>query len=185
MQAAVQQLKNKGLESAVETNKGYRVYAGTAVTRNEAELLAAQMSEIELYIKPISGETLVIPAATLPAGAVEFMNTSTELIRTLTQYSGTYLQHKSPQKMNGDEITALQEAYQQWLSTAAVTNNLSRDIIEDGKKIVQALNSAIVILTEYNRKPTRSHLLSVQSEVMKALLADRHMRSILQSSTVR
>jgi hypothetical protein len=185
MQAAVQQLKNKGLESAVETNKGYRVYAGAAVTRNEAELLAAQMSEIELYIKPISGETLVIPAATLPAGAVEFMNTSTGLIRTLTQYSGTYLQHKSPQKMNGDEITALQEAYQQWLSTAAVTNNLSRDIIEDGKKIVQALNSAIVILTEYNRKPTRSHLLSVQSEVMKALLADRHMRSILQSSTVR
>jgi hypothetical protein len=185
MQAAVQQLEDKGLESAVETSDGYRVYVGAAVTRDEAELLAAQMSEIELYIKPISGEALVIPAATLPAGAVEFMNSSSELIRKLAIYSGTYLQDRLPQKMNGDEITALQEAHRQWLTTAAVTKNLNGEIIEDGKKIVQSLNSAILTMTEYNRKPSRSHLLSVQSEMMKALLADRHMRMILQSSTDR
>jgi hypothetical protein len=183
MQAAVQQLEDKGLEYAVETKEGYRVYVGAAVTRDEAELLAAQMSEIELYIKPISGETLVIPTATLPAGAVEFMKTSAELIRKLTHFSGTYLQDRLPQKMNGDDITALQEAQRQWLSTTDVTNNLSGDLKVDGKKIVQALNSATLILTEYNRKPNRFQLWSVQSEMMNALLADRHMRMILETST--
>ncbi|MBO9597572.1 MAG: SPOR domain-containing protein, partial [Cohnella sp.] len=48
---AAAQLKDVGLPAAIDEGDGYRVYAGIASTRAEAELLAAQMPNIEVYIK--------------------------------------------------------------------------------------------------------------------------------------
>ncbi|WP_373231391.1 SPOR domain-containing protein [Cohnella sp.] len=182
MKAAVEHLQEIGLDSTVEAQDGYRVYIGAAVTRNEAELLAAQMSDIELYIRPLDGDPLIIRSGSMPAGEIEFMTASAELIRKLTQYSGSYLLESLPQVMNKADLSALQEAHRTWLSKTAGVDTFSNDTLGEGERIVQALNSAVLSLTEYNRNPSRFHLWSIQSQTMKAMLADRNLRSIIQSA---
>ncbi|MCD9022719.1 SPOR domain-containing protein [Cohnella silvisoli] len=180
MQTAVNQLQDKGLASATETSDGYRVYVGAAMTRDEAEALAAQMSGIEVYVKPLEGEPVTVSSETLPEGLAPFMNATAQLARTLTQLTGTALQDKQPRKMDTANKASLQEVHQQWLNTVAAVDKLDGKTAEDGKIIVQALNSAVLSVTEFNRKPSRSHLWTAQSAVMKALLADRHLRLVLQ-----
>jgi len=179
---AVKQLQEKGLASASENSDGYRVYAGTARSREEAELLAAQMPGTEVYIKAIGGEQLLITSSMLSNAGVEFINASMALTRKLAQYSGTGLQDQQPSKLSAAEETSLQLAHQQWLKSIPAVDKLDSTLLQEGKEIIQALNSAVQSMTEFNRKPSRFDLWSVQSSVMKALLADRHMRLILQSS---
>ncbi|WP_239615199.1 SPOR domain-containing protein [Cohnella mopanensis] len=180
METAVQQLQEKGLVYASEASEGYRVYVGAARTRDEAKQLAEQMPDTEIYIKPIGGEQLEVPASELSDAGVEFMKASAGLTRKLAQISATGLQEKLPTKLGDVDLASLQEAHQQWLATISAADKINSKEIEDAKTIVQALNAAMVSMTEFNRKPSRSHLWSVQSSVMQALLADRHMRSLIQ-----
>jgi hypothetical protein len=181
MQAAVNELKDKGLASAIEMGDDYRVYVGATVTRDEAELLAAQMSNAEVYIKPMEGES-VVTSSELPKGVVDFMNATAELTGKLIRETGSRLQDKLPRVMNEKDTSALEDAHSQWLTTASVSDKLSGRAIEEGKAIIQALDSAMLAMTEYNRKPSRYHLWTAQSAIMKAVIADCHLRSILQPS---
>lgn len=180
MEIAVTQLQDKGLAFATEINDGYRVYVGAARSRDEAELLAAQMPDTEIYIKAVGGEALEVSSAVLSKEGVAFMNASADLTRKLAQLSGIGLQDKQPGKLTSAELSDLQEVHQRYLNTKSSADKLDNRAIEDGKTIVEALNSAILAMAEYNRKPSRYQLWSVQSAAMKALLADRHMRSVLQ-----
>lgn len=183
MEAAVKQLQDKGLASASETGDSYRVYVGAAKSRDEAELLAAQMPDIEVYIKPIGGEPLNVSSAELSEAGARFLNASASLTRKLAEYSGIGLQDKQPRKMGTADISALQEAHRQWQGTVSAVDQLNGKAVEDGETIVKALNSASLSMTEFNRKPSRYHLWNVQSAVMKALLADRHLRLMMQPSS--
>ncbi|QJD81791.1 SPOR domain-containing protein [Cohnella herbarum] len=180
MEIAVTQLQDKGLAFATEIDDGYRVYVGAARSRDEAELLAAQMPETEIYIKAVGGEALEVSSAVLSQEGVAFMNASADLTRKLAQLSGIGLQDKQPGKLTSVELSDLQEVHQRYLNTISSADKLDNKATEDGKTIVEALNSAILSMAEYNRKPSRYQLWSVQSAAMKALLADRHMRSVLQ-----
>ncbi|BBI32528.1 SPOR domain-containing protein [Cohnella abietis] len=182
MQAAVKQLKDRGLAPATETREGYRVYVGAARSRNEADLLAAQMPDLEVYIKPLEETTLAISSQTLSEEAADFLNASANLTRKLTEYAGTGLLDKLPQKMNDADITALEEAHQQWLKTIPAASKLNDTIAEQGQVIVQELNSAILSMNDFNRKPSRFHLWHTQADVMKAILADRQIHLILQTT---
>lgn len=180
METAITQLQDKGLAYASEVNDGYRVYVGAARSRDEAELLAAQMPETEIYVKPLGGEALEVSSEVLSLEGVAFMNASADLTRKLAQLSGIGLQDKQPGKLSAADQSSLREIHQAYLSTVSAAGKLDNRAIEDGKAIVAALNSAILSMEEFNRKPSRYHLWSVQSAAMKALLADRHMRSVLQ-----
>lgn len=180
METALQQLQDKGLSSASDSSDGYRVYVAAARSRDEAELLAAQLTDTEVYIKPLGGEPLLVSANVLSNEGVAFMNASANLTRKLAQYSGIGLQDKAPQKLDSAQLSELQEAHQQWLDTIPTADKLNNRVKKDGQTVVQALNTAMLSMTEFNRKPSRYHLWSVQSSLMKALLADRHMRLILQ-----
>jgi hypothetical protein len=183
MQSAVNELKDKGLPSATEKIDDYRVYVGAASTRDEAELLAAQMSNVEVYIKPLEGQP--IPSSALPEGAVDFMNATAELTDKLIHDTRSRLQDKLPQVMSEKDTSALEDAHRQWLTTVSIKDRLSGRAIEEGKTIIQSLDSAMLSMTEYNRKPSRYQLWTAQSAVMKAVIADRHLRSILQPSSNR
>jgi hypothetical protein len=183
METAVQQLQEKGLVYASETNEGYRVYVGAARTRDEAKQLAEQMPDTEIYIKPIGGEKLEVPKSELSEAGVEFIEASAGLTRKLAQISTIGLQNKLPTKVGDADMASLQEAHQQWLGTVSAADKLDGKGAEDAKTIVQALNTAMLSMTEFNRKPSRYHLWNVQSAVMHALLADRHIRSLIQPET--
>jgi hypothetical protein len=180
MISAVNQLKDQGLASATEASDGYRVYVGAATTQDAAELLAAQMSGIEVYIKRVEGAQVEISS---PTGVAEFMNKGAELIRMLAQLTDTGLQDTQPQMMDTTVMTTLNEMHRQWLNTVSAVNQLGGKTAEDGQTIVQSLNSAVLSLTEFNRKPSRYHLWNAQSSVMQALLADRHLRLSFQPNS--
>ena len=182
MQLAVKQVQELGLEPTVERNMGYRVYVGAALTRDTAELLAAELSNMELYIKPVESASLSLPSASLPEGATAFMNTTAEYIRKLAQYSSYYLQDQLPEPMNEADSTALAEAHQQWLSQTPIAAMLGKDSLEEGENIIQALNSAAHAMREYNSGPSRFHLWSVQSNTTKAMLSFRNLREGLLSA---
>jgi hypothetical protein len=180
MMSAVSQLHDKKLASATEASDGYRVYVGAATTRAEAESLAAQMSDIEVYIKPVEGVSVEISS---PAGVADFMNKGSELIRMLANLTDTALKDKLPQMLIATDRTALKETHQQWLNTVSAVNHMGGKTAEDGQTIVKALNSAVLSMTEFNRKPSRDHLWNAQSFVMQALLADRQLRLLLQPNS--
>lgn len=179
MQAAVQQLHNIGLDSTVEMQDGYRVFVGAAGSRDEAELLATQLTDIELYIRPMDGSAYTITSEALPKGGADFMNASSELIRLLALYSGSYLQDSLPQVMTETELSTLKAAQTDWQSRVAVADTFNEETLGDIKRMVQAIHSAVLSITEYNNKPSRFHLWSIQNDVMKAILADRKIRSLL------
>lgn len=182
MQAAVKDLDGKGLASAVDTNEGYRIYAGVAGTRNEAELLAAQMSGTEVYIKPLEGEPVVISSTQHPQGLAGLMKSSSELIRLLTEFTVAGLQDKVPQALSSANAASLQQAHREWLQTIGAADGLTAGDKENGQSLIRSLNSAVMSMTEYNRKPSRYHLWSAQTAVMKALIADRDLRIGLDAS---
>lgn len=183
MKAAVQELKGKGLASAMDTSDGYRVYAGAAGTRDEAELLAVQLEGTELYIKPLEADPLVVSSAQLPEGLPGFMNASAELIRSLTQYTVIALQDRLPQALSDEHVSSLKQTHRKWLDMISAVEGLAGAAKDSGKEVVQALNSAVLSMNEYNRKPARYHLWSAQTAIMKALVADREMRIALQPTS--
>ncbi|QMV43805.1 SPOR domain-containing protein [Cohnella cholangitidis] len=181
METAVKQLQEKGLAHASETSDGYRVYVGTARSRDEAELLAAQMPDTEIYIKPIGGDEQSVPATTLSEEDVEFMNASAGMIRKLAQISAIGLQDKLPQRLGEADLDSLENSRRAWVETIPAADKLNGKTAEDAEAIVKGIQSAMLSMTEFNRKPSRYHLWNVQSSVMAALLADRHMRSLFSS----
>jgi cell division septation protein DedD len=183
METAVKQLQEKGLAHASETSDGYRVYVGAARSRDEAELLAAQMPDTEIYIKPIGGEEQSVPSAKISEEGIEFMNASAGMIRKLAQLSAIGLQDKQPQQLGEADLASLDNTHRAWLDKIPAADKLNGKAAEEAEAIVQGIQSAMLSMTEFNSKPSRYHLWNVQSSVMKALLADRHMRSLLQSTT--
>lgn len=181
MQSAVDQLKAKHLPFAVDETDGYRVYAGVAPTRDEANLLAAQLTGIEVYVKPLTGSPLTSDEK-LSQDVAGFMNAAAELQGKLLQLTLTGLLDKQPQAPLPDDLAALEKSEQNWLAASAAAKQLTGEAEETGATIVQALNAALQSMKQFNRDPSRGELWNVQQNVMQALFADRQLRSALSSS---
>ncbi|MDG0813710.1 SPOR domain-containing protein [Cohnella rhizosphaerae] len=61
MDEAVQALTSQGIAAATDTTDGYRVYAGIAAGKAEAEKLAAALTDEELYAKALDNPALSLP----------------------------------------------------------------------------------------------------------------------------
>jgi hypothetical protein len=180
MKTAINQLKDKGLSSAEEVLDGYRVYVGAALTRKDAELLASQMPDLKVYIKPVQGNSLVVPSVDLSDTEVQFVNSSDKLIGLLVQHAGIGLQEIKPKALSEADMAELKAAYQSWLAAAPVADKLSGDAGDSALSIVHSLKSAMQSMTNFNQTPSRNQLWNTQSSVMEALLADHHLRMALQ-----
>ncbi len=184
MEIAIGQLREKGFASASEINDGYRVYVGMTSSRDEADLLASQMPDTEVYIKPLGGDPITVSSDKLGLDGAKFVNASGNLMRKLARYSGIGLLEQQPQKLEAADQAALQEAQRQWEGTQASIDKMSGSLAEDARAMVLALNSAIGSMAEFNSKPSRFQLWNVQSAIMKALISDRNLRSAIESPAV-
>lgn len=178
--AAIAQLKDKGLAAAaLSTDADFRVYAGIADNRSEALALSARMPDLEVFIKQVD-----VPAATsLPfAGKSEelqsFIDLTGELVGQLGKLTVAQLEQPSLSPIGEAAVESWKETHEQWTKAAAAAQAGAGD--GAGKtaiaEIVKSLNSAAVALEEYNRKPAVSHLWSVQSALMNAVLAEKGWR---------
>ncbi|MBW5447856.1 hypothetical protein GE107_17520 [Cohnella sp. CFH 77786] len=172
--AALEELKGKGYPGFEDRSDGFRVYAGVAGTKEEAELLASQMQGVEIFVKPLAVDSWV-PAVSEGAEQLgAFIGLSHELTRELASLSVFALQDENPQPIDADKLAKLREIHGKWLEAAGRLDGKAQ---EKGKAIVQALNAAIVSVEDYGRNHSRFHLWRVQADAMQAVAADRSLRT--------
>ncbi|XID93603.1 SPOR domain-containing protein [Paenibacillaceae bacterium WGS1546] len=179
MKAAANELRSKGYSAATDESDGYRVYVAATSSKDEAELLAAQMTDTEVYIKTIGGEALRI-AATADANPVaDYVAASAQLIERLIALSGRELQLREPAEMGDGELAQWEEALRSWQTAASVMAEADGSVAADTATVGEALNSAAATLAEFNLEPTRERLWSIQTDAMKALFAEHRLRQAL------
>jgi hypothetical protein len=179
-QLAAAQLQDVGLPAAIDDSDGYRVYAGMAATREEAELLAAQMPNIEVYIKLVSGATLLLNADDHDKALAAFMTKSAALSVLIAHLTVSGLQDEQPQPFSQDDANALQQATIDWKADMAAIDSLSGKAKASAQTLEQSLNSALTSLTSYRDKTSRYHLWNAQTAILQSQLADRDLRKALQ-----
>ncbi|WP_028611830.1 SPOR domain-containing protein [Paenibacillus harenae] len=175
--AAIEQLAGKGLAAAAMTSAGdYRVYAGMAGERSKAQAVRSQLSDLELFIKEITVTTPgKIPFNGEPAVAEQFFQQTAAFIKMLDELTLAQLEQPSLSPIGKAAAEAWQAEHQQWTESAAamqkgVTDDAGKDHLA---KLVQSVNTAAMSMTEYNKKASRTHLWSAQSELMKAVLGQK------------
>jgi len=182
-QLAAAQLKDVGLPAAIDNSDGYRVYAGIASTRAEAELLAAQMPNIEVYIKPFGGSMLMLGNDERSESIKALLTESAALARLIAQLTVSGLQDELPQPIAQEDADALKQAEFAWRAAKPPAAALTGEASAAALKLEQSLSSALASLASYGNKTSRYHLWNAQTSIMQAELADRELREALQPAT--
>lgn len=175
--AALDQLAEKGLAAAAMTGKNdYRVYAGVAADRTKAQTLRAQLPELELYVKEV---TLAVPDK-IPfsgdgAAAQAFFEQTSDLVQMLDELALAQLEQPALSQLSKTAADAWQSEHQKWTESAVKMRNGTTDAAS--KKyldtVILSINTAAKSMLEYDKKPSRAHLWSTQSETMKAVITQK------------
>jgi hypothetical protein len=172
MNAALAELKSKGLPGTPDRSEGYRVYAGAAASREEAELLAGQLSGLEIFVKTVEENPLGTSAAAVNGQTAELIRLSRQLARELSSLSIQALQDEMPQLLDEERLASLRLLYRRWQEQAAIAV-WSGTAKEPGKVWADALMAGMASVEDYQAKVSRYHLWRVQSDVMQAVIAER------------
>ncbi len=184
-QLAAAQLKDVGLPAAIDNSDGYRVYAGIASTRAEAELLAAQMPNIEVYVKTFGGSALMLGTDERSESLKALLTESAALARLIAQLTVSGLQDELPQPLAQEDADALKQAEIAWRAAKPPAAALTGAVNAPALKLEQSLSSALASLASYGNKTSRYHLWNAQTSIMQAELADRELREALQPAAAR
>lgn len=176
MQEALAALDAKGVAAAGDTTDGYRVFAGAAATKEEAELLATQLNGTDVYIKPIESVKLSFSGAQSEPNLPEFLDTSSALYLKLIGMTSDALMAANPQPFSSGDMQTVETLRNAWTGAAGSVDEWDAQLRQPAKTAANELNEALKSLAAYNEKPDRSTLWSVQSSVMSAVLADRQLR---------
>lgn len=177
MDAAVQELRDAGLPGWGDDSDGYRVFAGVATDKSEAERLAAQMPGHEVFVKSIRAEEGTGSADLLP-----FIKDGGQLAGMLSRLSIAALQDKMPEPLEPDELAELREGYEQWRSSAAAVERMQAPQQQEARAMMEALDAAMASVDQYERKVSRYHLWNIQADLMKMLTAERKLRESFAAS---
>jgi len=177
---AASKLKEKGLAGAVENGEKLSVFAGAAEDRDDALLISQQLQNegLEVYIKPY-----VLPAVTRlnwSESEAEHLQTyivkSRDLVDMLISASLQHLSELSPTALPVEQMARLRTDHQEWTKAA---NQAYATAPEAGQSSIAAMNtsinSAIVTLEQYNKKPSNSYLWQVQTAATEHLIQQKQL----------
>ena len=184
---AAEQLKDKGLAGAVEINDKLTVYAGAAQSRDDALLISGrlQVEGLEVYIKPY-----VIPALTqIPWSEADgsqlqqYMTRGQSLVTALLAISLQHVSEVTPSPLLADQLSTLKTEHQQWtLAAGAVLKEAPESIRPVLQELNTALNSAVMAVDQYNKKPSEAYMWQVQTAVTEHLIKQKEWLSSLNLS---
>lgn len=175
--AALVQLEEKGLAGAAMTSGAdYRVYAGMAGDRGKAQTVREMMPDLDLYIKEVSIATPAkMPFEGDQAAAQTFFEQTEELVQMLDELALAQLEQPALSSISEAAAASWQSEYQKWTENAATVRIGIMDT--EGKayldKVIQAVNSAAKSMVDYDKKPSRAHLWSTQTQLMKAIITQK------------
>jgi len=183
--AAEQELTDKGLAAFGDTSDQNRVYAGMAASREEAQLMKAELAlqGIELYIRDLQlPETTQLMYAGDAAQMEQFLKQSDQVVQILLQMSTAQLERKDPTAYTQAELLAIKDAHQKWteLGTTAA-KGLPDSSKEAWGKMTQSMNMAIISLNEYGKQLSTAHLWSIQSALMEFVMGEKNVMTSMQA----
>lgn len=177
---AASELRDRGLAGVVESGEKLSVFAGAAIDRNDALLISNHLQEegLEVYYKPY-----VLPAAdhidwsSGDAGIVaEYLKLSRDIAEQLISISLQHLGDATPIAISKEQVQQLKNMHQQWTTKA---NAVLADAPEASKPIVQEMNtdinSAIVSIEQYQKKPSEAYMWQVQTAVTEHLIGQKSL----------
>lgn len=174
---AIGELRDKGMAAMEEQAGQHRVYAAIASAREDAMSLSQLLKnrQIDLYVREMSRPALTQLAFQGNASDVEqFMEDSDNVINWLTAQSVTHLEGTESAAFAAEDTEQLRKQHLQWTQhMSKVQKGQPQQSADAWTKLVQAMNTAISAVNEYNKQPSSSHLWSIQQAVMQYLSAER------------
>lgn len=174
---AIGELRDKGMAAMEEQEGQHRVYAAIASAREDAMSLSQLLKnrQIDLYVREMSRPALTQLAFQGYAADVEqFMEDSDNVISWLTAQSVAHLEGTESAAFAATDTEQLRKQHLQWTQhMSKVQKGQPKQSADAWTKLVQAMNTAISAVNEYNKQPSTSHLWSIQQAVMQYLSAER------------
>ncbi|BFH12385.1 hypothetical protein J6TS7_15700 [Paenibacillus dendritiformis] len=174
---AIGELRDKGMAAMEEQEGQHRVYAAIASAREEAMSLSQLLKnrQIDLYVREMSRPALTKLAFQGNAADVErFIADSDKVIGWLMEQSVAHLEGTESAAFAAEDTERLREQHLQWTQhMSKVQKGQPKQSADAWTKLVQAMNTAISAVNEYNKQPSTSHLWSIQQAVMQYLSAER------------
>ncbi|MDI4644851.1 SPOR domain-containing protein [Cohnella hashimotonis] len=179
MNEAVQALTSQGIAAATDTTDGYRVYAGIASGKNEAEKLAAVLTDEELYAKALDNRALSLPQTPAAVSWAAFLEESDALGRLLAGTSAELLEKGGNAPPSEQSSADLQAAWKRWKATTADMTVWSGSRSDPAGALAAHLEAASGQWTAYVKEPSAARMRAVQASTMKAALIARQLREEL------
>ncbi|WP_217596195.1 SPOR domain-containing protein [Cohnella sp. GbtcB17] len=179
MNEAVQALTSQGIAAATDTRDGYRVYAGIAAGKAEAEKLAAALTDEELYAKALDNPALSLPQTPAAVSWAAFLEESDALGRLLAATSAGLLTEGGSAQPSAQSDAGVQAATKRWKATTADMAKWSGSRGEPAQALATQLQGATEQWAAYGKEPSAARLRAVQTSTMKAALIARQLREEL------
>ncbi|MBG9795025.1 sporulation protein [Paenibacillus dendritiformis] len=174
---AIGELRDKGMAAMEEQEGQHRVYAAIASAREDAMSLSRLLKnrQIDLYVREMSRPALTKLAFQGNAADVEqFIAASDNVIGWLMAQSVAHLEGTESAAFAAEDTERLRERHLQWTQhMSKVQKGQPKQSADAWTKLVQAMNTAISAVNEYNKQPSTSHLWSIQQAVMQYLSSER------------
>lgn len=179
MNEAVQSLTSQGIAAATDTRDGYRVYAGIAAGKAEAEKLAAALTDEELYAKALDNPALSLPQTPAAVSWAAFLEESDALGRLLAATSAGLLTEGGSAQPSTQSDADVQAAAKRWKATTADMAKWSGSRGEPAQALAAQLQAATEQWAAYGKEQSDARLRSMQTSAMKAALIARQLREEL------
>jgi stage II sporulation protein B len=176
-QSAQAALENLGFASASEQRERIHVYAGLAATRADANALKLKLeqSDAEVFVKEYS-----IPAVRhiqwegeASDGAAGYFHSADELVGLIARLTAVRIDSGEPMPFDDQTIGKIAEHHRAWsASAAAAASGLQAEDLETLKRMDNAVNTAVMLMAEYNRNPSVSYLWQAQAAITQYVLLE-------------
>ena len=176
-QSAQAALENQGFASASEQRERIHVYAGLAATRADANALKLKLeqSDAEVFVKEYS-----IPAVRhiqWEGGASDeaagYFHSADELVGLIARVTAVRINSGEAMPFDDETIGKIAEHHRAWSASAsAAAAGLQTADQDTLKRMDNAINTAVMLMSEYNRSPSVSYLWQAQAAVTQYILLE-------------
>jgi len=179
-EAAIEELKKKGMAAAYYESDKFYVYAGLAPTRDEALSLSLLLQEqkLEVFVKPF-----VVPAVSKlrwhgeRTDAVDtYFSRANELVRMIGGVTAFRLKEETPAPLEESAMQSIRSVHRTWSGSVTEVND---GFAEEEQAVLQkmntALNTAVMSLEEYNKNPSAALLWQAQTAIMEYIFGERQL----------
>lgn len=188
-QTARQQLENMGFSGASELRGSgqYHVYAGLAVSREDAIALKHHLdqAEAESFIKAYGiPEVKAIRWEGGPTDAIAgYFRQGRELVELISRLTAVRINSAEPVQFEAQTLGTVTEKHRAWsgLSQEA-SSGLSEENREILKRMDNAMNTAVMLLAEYNKNPSFPYLWQAQAAVLQYTLLENGLLHKIMAS---